>query len=456
MSKNERMLVIGGTAAGLSAASKAKRLNPNLDIVVFEKSGYISYGSCGLPYFVGGMIDSPEDLVSMTVQEMQSQRGIEVLIHHEVLALDATQKSVVVRKLETGEIQDFNYDKLVLATGAFPIKPSIEGLDAKGVYFLRNVEDGIALKNAVEKGKKAVIVGGGFIGLELAEELALSGVQVSIFETMDRLLPSLPQSFSNSIKKTLEDKGIVVHLQSEISQIVTQKNSAIAVKTSNGYLEECDLVLLSIGVIPATSLAKEAGLALGLKGSIIVDSHMQTSDPSIWACGDCAEMKNILTGKSTYVPLGTTANKMGRIAGSNIGGEESEFPGVLGSMVTKVFDCFIAATGLSLQSARGLGFNAFESAITKADKASYYPGGANNTLNLVVDANSGRLLGVQGIGSESVVGRINVFVACITANMTVAQVANLDLVYAPPVAPVYDPILIAASQAMKKVRKRTI
>ncbi len=450
----EKLIIIGGTAAGLSAASKAKRINPNLDIEVFEKSGYISYGACGLPYFVGGIIEDAEDLVAMNAETMKNKRGIPTWIHHEVTDIDRENKKVTVKNLNTGETRNCPYDKLVIATGAVPSIPSIPGIKSRGIYYLRTVEDGIRLKNAVHhKAKKAGIIGGGFIGLELAEELTLAGLSVTLFEQMPRLLPFLDPAFSQKVLDTLVNHGVTVHLNKGIAEILTEQGQAKWIRTEAGDTVATNIVVVSTGVKPATSLAKKAGLKLGIKDTIAVDSDMSTSDPYIWACGDCVQAKHLITGKAAYVPLGTTANKQGRVAGANAAGGTDHFKGILGSMVTKVFDLYIAATGLSLEQAKEAGFDAVSSVITKMDRASYYPGGEDNHICLILDRKTGHLLGAQGIGSESIAGRINVFAVAITCNMTVEQINQLDLVYAPPVAPVYDPILIAASQAMKKVEK---
>ena len=449
----EKVIIIGGTAAGLSAASKAKRVDPSLDITVFEKSGYISYGACGLPYFVGDMIKEPNDLVSLSVDQMTRKRGVPTFIHHEVTRIDRGAQTVTVRNLDNGEVFERPYDKLVIATGARPIVPRIPGADAKGVYTLRTVEDGIRLKSVVQSGarKKAAIIGGGFIGIEVAEELTNSGVEVHLFEMMPRLLPFLTESFSEAVLDTLTQHGVHVHLNAGAQALMTAEGSGCGVRATDGSETPVDYALLSIGVVPASDLARDAGLELGLKGAIVVDDEMRTSDPRIWACGDCVQMKNRITGGAAYVPLGTTANKQGRIAGGNLAGEHETFKGVLGSMVTKAFDLYISATGLSLDQAKAAGYDAVSSIITKGDRASYYPGSRDNTICLILDKKTGRLLGAQAIGSESVAGRINVFATAITCGMTVSEINELDLVYAPPVAPVYDPILIAASQAMKKV-----
>ncbi len=449
----EKLIVIGGTAAGLSAASKAKRVRPDMEITVFEKSGYISYGACGLPYFVGGMIDSPDDLVSLTVDQVTNKRGIPTYIHHEVTKIDRENKTVTVINLDNGEEKVHPYDKLVIATGARPIRPRIPGVDAEGVYYLRTVEDGIRLKAVVQSQdkKRAVIVGGGFIGLEVAEEMALSGVEVHVYEMMPRLLPFLDESFSQMVQETLESHGVHVHTGHGVEEVLVSEGRVSGVRVTGGEELAADFVLMSIGVVPNSELARDAGLRLGIKGTIEVDDEMRTSDPDIWACGDCVQMKNRITGEPVHVPLGTTANKQGRIAGGNVAGAHDTFKGVLGSMVTKVFDLYISATGLSLDQAKKAGYDAAASMITKGDRASYYPGSRDNKICLILDKKTGRLLGAQGVGSESVAGRINVFVAAITCGMTVSEINELDLVYAPPVAPVYDPILIAASQAMKKV-----
>lgn len=451
----KRLVVIGGTAAGLSAASKAKRNMPELEIEVYEKSGYVSYGACGLPYFVGNLIHEPEDLVSLTADQLRTKRGIPTYIHHEVTAIDRVAKIVTVSNLDTGDRFERPYDALVIATGAVPVLPPIPGIHAEGVHCLRTVESGIALKARVQCGaKKAVVIGGGFIGLEVAEELALSGVQVTLLEGEKRLLTFLNEEYAAEVERALSAGGVSVHTGCPAKEIILQSGRAVGVLGADGCVYDADLVLVAVGVRPCADLARAAGLALGYKGGIVVNEHLRTSDPSIWACGDCVQMRNLITGEPCYVPLGTTANKQGRIAGGNLTGEDSRFRGVLASQVTKVFDLYIASTGLSMEQARSAGFDPACTAITKGDRASYYPGGGDNHLYLVFDRHTGRLLGAQGIGTASVAGRINVLVAAITSGMTVSQLNELDLVYAPPVAPVYDPILIAASQALKKVDKK--
>lgn len=459
----EKLIVIGGTAAGLSAASKAKRVKPDLEIQVFEKTGYISYGSCGLPYFVGGLIPKPEDLVAVTAEVMKEKRGISTWTHHEVTAIQRREKTVCVRNLETGRMDTHAYDKLVIATGAVPFVPPVKGIHSDSVYFLRTVEDGIRLKEAVLSGLgfacRACIIGGGMIGLEMAEELTQAGMQVTVLEPLPRLLPFLEPVFSQSILENLEHHGVTVLTETGVEMISAESNASGQILTLGGNgaggrksrTVEADVILVSAGVVPSARLAGDSGLELGLRGGIVVDDAMQTSDPHIWACGDCVQMKNMVTGHPVYVPSGPVANKQGRIAGANAAGACETFKGVLGSMAAKLFEQYIASTGLSVKQAGEAGFHPVSTVITKSDRASYYPGGKDNQLCLIFDRYTGRLLGAQGLGSESIAGRINVLAAAVTCSMTVEEVSELDLVYAPPVAPVYDPILIAAGQAVKKV-----
>ncbi len=442
----QRLIVIGANAAGLSAASKAKRLKRDLEVTVFEKSGYFSYGACGLPYYVGNVIGKEDELFSLTQADLD-RRGISLFSRHEAIAIDRERKVVTVRALEKGEEKEYPYDTLVIATGANPVLPPIEGIGSEGVYVLRTIEDGLKVKRL--KGHVAII-GGGLIGLETAEELSGRGLKVTVCEALGRLLPSLPLAYARQVLDELERHGVQVRLGAKVKSVKTENGKAVGIELEDGSFA-CNSVIVSVGVKPATRIARECGLVLGIEGAIVVDDHMLSSDPSIYACGDCAQTRHILTGKPCYIPLGTTANKMGKVAGSSIGGEVDSFSGVLGSTVTKVFDLSIAMTGLTLQKALDAGFPAKECSIVKNDRASYWPGGGQNQINLVFDAKTGRLLGSQAIGSMTVALRIDTLAACITSGMTVKEIASLDLVYAPPFAPVYDPILIAASQAMKLV-----
>lgn len=449
-----KLIVIGGTAAGLSAASKARRLNPAMEITVFEASGYVSYGACGLPYYVGGCIEQAEDLISLTADQLREDRNIQTLIHHRVTKIDRTAKTVEVCDLDSGRTFTQAYDRLVIATGATPFIPPLPGVEGSGVYTLRTVEDGIRLRKKLAEGvRRAVVIGGGFIGLELSEQLCMAGLEVQVVEALPRLLPMLPERYAQMAQDELAKHGVALHTALQAQEIVRGADGAVTgVRLSDGQTLAADFVVMSVGVRPASALAKDCGLAVNAKGGIIVNAEQQTSDPDIWACGDCVEMHNLITDAPCYFPLGTTANKQGRVAGENAAGGQAEFPGVLGSQITKIFDLFLSSTGLNLAQAEAAGFPATEVSITKGDQASYYPGGGLNHITLVFRTDSGRLLGAQAAGTSTIAGRVNLLAAAITMGMTVEQLNELDLVYSPSVAPVYDPILIAAAQAVKRVQ----
>ncbi len=449
----KHLVVIGGTAAGMSAASKAKRVKPEIEVSVFERTGFVTYGACGLPYYIGDIVKTEDELSDFTPDELIEKRNISTYIHHEVTKIDPAKKTLEVHDLRKKECFSVSYDYLVIATGASPIIPNISNIHASGVFFLRTVEDGIAIKSAIqeEKTEKALIVGGGFIGLEMAEQLSLLGLEVTVIEALPRLLPFLDEEYSNAVKQVLEENNVHLCTGTVVSEILADGDKVVGVKTSDGATFETDLAIISIGVKPNSSIAQNAGLKTGVKSAIIVDEYMQTSDDSIWAAGDCVQTFNLITKRPVYVPLGTTANKQGKIAGGNIAGDMSTFKGVLASQITKVFNLYIASTGLTIEQAKEAGYEVEEAKIIKMDKASYYPGGKDNHIKLIFDKRSGRLFGAQAIGSESIAGRINLLATAITAGMTVTELSELDLVYAPSVAPVYDPILIAANQAKKKV-----
>ena len=446
----ERLIVIGGTAAGLSAASAVRRLKKDMIITVYERTGYISYGSCGLPYYIGGIIKEADELVTFTPSQLESSRNIAVKIHHEVTAIDRTRKVVFVRDLDTGACFEDSYDKLVIATGASAVRLPVPGADKKEIYTVRHVEDGIAIRQALSgASRQVVIVGAGYIGLEMAAELSAAGHSITLVEALPALLPAQPAEYSDLIRGTLEAHQVRLLLDTKV-QGFTGEDTVTGVLTNKGEIP-ADLVVVSVGVRPNSALAAQAGLTLGCRNTIAVDASMVTEDPDIYACGDCAATFSILDGAPEYIPLGTTANKQGKVAGQNIGGNPQKFRGVLGSQITKVFEYYIGATGLTQAAAEKRGFQCASCAITKADRASYYPGRADNKLTLVFEKNTGRLLGASAVGSETISGRLNVLAAAITAGMTVEELSSVDFVYAPPVAPVYDPLLIAASQSLKRV-----
>lgn len=444
-------VVVGGTAAGLSAAAKLRRLKPDARITVYERSGYVSYGACGLPYFVADWIKDAEDLISLDAQNLKDQRGITALTQHSVLAIDRAKQRLRVRNDRSGEIFEEGYDKLVLATGAKAIVPPLPGIDGPSVYPLKTVEDGIALKAAASEGKSAVILGAGMIGLEVAEALAERGMQVHLVEMQERLLPFYEERFGEEASAVLKEAGVHLHLGKAMDAVLREEARLVGVRLAGGETLEASLLVLAVGVLPETELAKEAGLALGFRGGILVDKQQRTSDPNIFAAGDCALSFHRMQEEAVHLPLGTHANKQGRVAGAVLGGEADHFAGVLGSQAIKLFDRFFAATGLSLQQALDQGHEAFASCIQKGERASYYPGGVSSTLCLIVEKKTGRILGAQGSGSEAVAGRINALAIAIVKAMCVEELRQMDLVYTPSLAPVYDPILIAAAKAEKEV-----
>ncbi len=447
-----KIVVIGGTAAGLSAAAKAKRNMSKADIVVYEKSGYISYGSCGLPYFVGDKVKQVDELLGFTPTELQEERGITAHVLCEVTEIDPENKSVTVKNLKTGEIFTDEYDKLVIATGANVIVPPFCKEELSGVHFLRLVEDGIALKQSALRAKKhAVVVGGGFIGLEITEQLTELGLSVTIVDPNERLLRALPEEYSELIADKLVENGVTVKFGNYVSGLVGASGHIKAVVLDNGEELPAEVVVISVGIRPNTKLATDIGVKTTEGGAILVNRHMETNLPDIYACGDCATTTHQVTNADVYSPMGTTANKQGKICGDNLVGIKTKFNGVLGSAVTRVFDLFICYTGLNLKAAIDAGYDAVAVSIVNPDRAGYFHSGKENHLTAVFDRKTGQLYGAQGVGSEGVCGRMNVFVSAITAKMTVVEINELDLLYTPSMAPVYDPILILMQQAVKKL-----
>lgn len=447
---NLKVLIIGGNAAGMSAASAIKRLRGESEVIVLEKEGYISYASCSLPYYISDEVKTVEQLFALTPDEAKRQRGIDVRLFKEAIEIDPVGKRVLARDLESNSIETYSFDKLVIATGAIPIIPNFEGVSLQGVFTLRNIKDGIAIKSFISdrSPKEATIVGGGYIGLEMSESLRKRGIKVTVVEKMDRLLGSMDLEITQKVEKVLEKEGVRV----------LKGTSVKAFSGMNGYLRSavldsmeipCDMAILSIGVKPNTDIAKRAGIELGVAESVRIDSFMRTNFEDIYACGDCAEAVHLVTGKRVYIPLGTTANRQGRIAGENVAGKKTEFKGVLGTAMTKIFDLEVARTGLSSFEAERENLNHFKITITGSSRSRAYPQGKPLTVTYVVERGTGLLLGAQIVGEEGAALRIDTLASCISARMTVHDIAAIDLGYAPPFATVWDPILIAANEAIK-------
>ncbi len=435
----------------MSAASLAKRRKPYMEIEAYEMGDFTSYGACGMPYYVGGEVPELNDLVVVTPREFEEKRGIRVFMRHRAEKIVPEEKTVLVRNLATDALKEVKYDDLLIATGAEPIVPPSVDLDMPGVFALRGLPDAEAIKRhtAANGCREAIIVGTGYIGVEMAEALTSAGLKVRMMGRRPQVMPIYEDEISALAAEELTAHGVEVVFQAEADR-VEREGSRLKVILTGGGVHTADLVLFGTGVRPRSSLAAEAGLKLGVKKAISVDRRQQTSHHGIWAAGDCAEAYHSLLNKNTYIPLALTANRQGRIAGGNVAGLAAEFPGILGSAVCKIFDLTVARTGLGLKEAREHGLNAVKVAVTGRSRAHYYPGGAPVQTVLIVEKDSKKLWGAQMAGRDGVAQRINVFAAALAAGMTLEQIYNLDLAYAPPFSPVWDPILNAADVAMKK------
>ena len=444
------VVVIGGSAAGMAAAAKAKRTDTTLNLIVFEKSRYVSYAPCGIPYYFGGLVKSFDDLAYYTAPYFREKRHINVYERHFVTNVDLSGKRVTAINLDTNREIEVDFDKLVLANGGEPIRPPVDGIDKKGIYTLRNLEDGITFYKAVTESKSIGIVGGGYIGLEMAEGLRFMGKKVVMFEALDHVMPSMDKEATVPIEKKLKDNGVELHLQ-EAVKAFEGKDKVEKIVTDKGSYN-IDAVLLAAGVRPNVFLAKKLGLDLGVTKAIKVDSRMRTSDPDIYAAGDNVETINLVTNKPTYAPLAPAANKMGRTAGENIAGGDVTFPGIVGTAFTKLFDLHIGRTGLSLTEAKKFGFDAVAVDIIHGTRSHYHPKNKQLKVRLIADRATHRILGGQIVGPEGVVGRINTLASVITNRMTAEDLAMLDLGYAPPFAPIWDALIVAANVIQKNLK----
>ncbi len=443
-----RVVIIGGGAAGMSAAAKARRTNSKLDIIVYERSGFVSYGACGFPYAIKGEIARIEDVIVRTPEQFARQ-GIQALIHHEVLAIDTERQTVRVRDLTGGREFVDHWDELVLTTGGQPVRPPLSGVDLPGVFTLRNVEDAQAIQHWLheQQPRTGVIIGGGYIGLEMAEALAAHGMQLTLIERLSQVLPGFDSELAAQVEAELRKHQVDVRLGQTVQAIGGDER--VREVLVDGQSIPAEIVILAVGVRPGVALARSAGIALGTTGAVAVDDHQRTNVPHVWAAGDVAEAFHRVTGKPVWVPLGTTANKQGRVAGENLAGGDARFGGIVGTVAVKVFDLEAAMSGLSLARAQTEGFAARAISATANSRAHYMPGHQPITVSLVFDEASRRLLGGQMVGREGVAKRIDTVAAALQAGWTIDELAELDASYAPPFAPVWDPILVAANLARK-------
>lgn len=457
-----RIVVIGGVAAGMSAASQARRRDPGCEVVVLDRGHDISYSACGMPYNIGDPSRGLDDLVILRAETARSERGIDVRTRHAAQAIDVSRRVVQVADLEAGSNYTLTWDALVIASGATAVRPAAPGLDLVGVFVLRDLADARHIKRylADVKVSTAVIVGAGYIGIEMADVLHGLGIAVSILEKADQVLPGFAPAIVDVATHALERNGVRVQTAASL-QRVQREGGDLLVHSDRGVIR-AQIVIVAVGVRPDVALAREAGIALGASGAIAVDSAMRTSAACVFAAGDCAEAHHLVLDRPSWIPLGTTANKQGKVAGANAAraagaagasGGDLHFGGIVGSAGFKCFDLEVARTGLGSSEIAHAGLDAVAVVSTHHTRARSYPGDKPITTVVYAERGSGRLLGAQMIGGEAVAKRIDVFATALHARMTLAQVEALDLTYAPPFAPVYDAILIAASVGVKALAK---
>jgi NADPH-dependent 2,4-dienoyl-CoA reductase/sulfur reductase-like enzyme len=453
----QRLVVIGGDAAGMSAASQARRLRDadELEIVAFERGHFTSYSACGIPYWVGGDVAGRDELIARTPEEHRA-RGIDVRLRTEVTEIDVDGRRVHARDLESGAGSWMPYDRLVIATGARPVRPDMPGADAPGVHGVQTLDDGQALLDTLgaTRGRRAVVVGAGYIGVEMAEALIKRGYEVTVVNRGSEPMSTLDPDMGRLVHRAMEGLGITMVNDAEVTKVLTGDDGRVrAVATQNAEYP-ADVVVLGIGVRPETGLARAAGLPLGEHGGLLTDLAMRVrGHEDIWAGGDCVEVLDLVLGRERHIALGTHANKHGQVIGTNVGGGYATFPGVVGTAVSKVCDLESARTGLREKDARRAGLRYETVTIESTSRAGYYPGASPMTVKMLAERRTGRLLGVQIVGREGAGKRVDIAAVALTAGMTVEQMTALDLGYAPPFSPVWDPVLVAARKAAQAVRR---
>lgn len=439
-----KVVIVGGVAGGATAAARIRRLDEQAEIVIFERSGYISYANCGLPYYVGDVIEDPEELTLQTPESFFARFRINAKVHHEVVAIHTDKKTVSVRDLTTGREFDENYDKLILSPGAKPTQPNMAGVDLPNVFTLRTVEDTLHIKEYINANhpKSVVLAGGGFISLELAENLRHLGLDVTIVQNGNQLMNPFDSDMACFIHNELRRNGIHLMFGQSVEGF-KDKNGGVEVLLKNGCTLSCDMAVLAIGVTPDTKLAKEAGLQLGIKDSIVVNDRMETSVPDIYAAGDAVQVKNFVTGEDDLIALAGPANKQGRIIADNICGGDSRYNGSQGSSIVKIFDITAATTGINEKKAKSFRIDYNKVILSPISHAGYYPGGKVMTMKVLFEKETFRLLGAQIIGYDGVDKRIDVIATAIRAGMKATELKELDLAYAPPYSSAKDPVNMA-------------
>ncbi|MFJ1656714.1 FAD-dependent oxidoreductase [Streptomyces sp. NPDC088337] len=455
----ERLVVIGGDAAGMSAASQARRLRgpDELEIVAFERGHFASFSACGIPYWVGGDVDERDRLIARTPEEHRA-RGIDLRMRTEVTEIDVAAGRVRARDVDSGAESWTPYDKLVIATGARPVRPDMPGADAPGVHGVQTLDDGQALLDTLARarGRRAVVIGAGYIGVEMAESLIKRGYEVTVVNRGREPMSTLDPDMGRLVHRAMSGLGITMVDDTEVTKVLTGDDGGVrAVATAHAEYP-ADVVVLGIGVRPETALARAAGLPLGAHGGLLTDRAMRVrGHENIWAGGDCVEVLDLVSGQLRHVPLGTHANKHGQVIGTNVGGGYATFPGVVGTAVSKVCDLEIARTGLREKDAHRVGLRFVTATVESTSRAGYYPGASPMAVKMIAERGTGRLLGVQIVGREGAGKRVDIAAVALTAGLTVEQMTALDLGYAPPFSPVWDPVLVAARKAAVKVRDST-
>lgn len=458
MSDKEKIVIIGGVAAGTKTAARARRLAPEAEITIIEKDKYISYAGCGMPFYLSGQTREFENLFTTSYGVVRnedyflSERGIKVMTGTEATAIDRANKRVEVLNLATGQRSFMEYDKLVITTGSEPFIPPVEGLDLKGVYRLNHPEDALSIKAAIKEGvSEAVVIGAGLIGMEAVDALMKLKIFVTVVELREQVLPGLlDPDMAAPLAMRLEDSGVELSLGRKVLKVEGVNGKVSAVVTDQGRLET-DMVIVAVGVRPNVKLAKEAGLEIGATGAIAVNEYLQTSDPDIYSLGDCVENTHLVSGRKVYIPLASTANRQGRVAGDNVTGRKTKFRGILGTSVARIMGINVARTGLGEGAAKELGYDVITSLNPTFDATHYYPNHGKIFLKVVADAKTRRVLGAQGFGPGEVAKRIDVFAAAITFGATLDDVADIDTGYAPPFNTPIDPVHHAVNIVRNKL-----
>lgn len=441
-----KVIIIGGVAAGMSAASKIKRTDSSIEVSVYEKGSVLSYGACGLPYYAAGINEDYTKMIARTKEEFEAA-GMKINIDHEVVKVVPDKKQILVRDLKNNRLFIDSYDKLMISTGTVPLLPPFKGRELKGVHVLKTLEDGISLKKALESTsvKNVVVIGGGYIGIEAAEVLHSTGKKVRVIEASPKILQPFDSEITEIALSYMKEKGINVNLGEKVEELVGT-GIVTAVKTGRD-LYPADIVIIAVGVKPTTDFLKNSGINLAANGAVIVDREMRTNFKDIYSAGDCAEVYNRVKEENSFIPLGTNANKCGRLAGANIAGKHNKFAGTLGSSAIKILDYELARTGLSEKEAKELAFD-YKAVVVKAqDHPNYYPNPTAIWIKLIYEERTGRILGAQAIGQKGVVLRIDMFAIAIHNNMTVEALGMTDLCYAPPFSGVWDAVHIVCNAA---------